>query len=785
MEKRNRIASIRRVIPWLILVVWIGASPQAYGLDLVNRLISDVRVEGADESEQQLVLNQTRMQPGSAYDPEVVAQDIQNITRLGRFSPVKARVIENDDGTIDLVYVVRAQRVLADVQVVGNKAKSDQDIVGVVMLRPGDPIDEFLINRDRQNIVRLYQDAGFALAETSIDEESLEQSDILVFQVREGPKPRVRQVTFEGNKSFTARQLRSQIKTSTYFFVLRDGAISDGQLEADVNELRAFYLKRGYLDVRVGRRLDLSDDQRDATVVFFIDEGRQYTVLDIEVHGTQVLPISQILNAMLLKRGDVFSDDRVTNSVEILEQLYGKMGYIETTVRIRRIFHETEPEVYVRVQIAEGTRHIVGNVVIRGNTLTQDKVVRRQTRGMDPGRPYDGAGIEVTERRITSTGLFGEARVTVLGTSEDEIRDALIEVKETKTGSVSLGAAISSDSGIFGALGVTQRNFDITDYPESIGELISGQSFRGAGQYFAVTLQPGDEFQRYQVSFREPYMFDTGLFLDTNVFFFKAEREEFDEQRIGGLVGIGKRFGDVWSASVRTRMEEIDLKDIDPSAPLDVFEVEGTKDISGLGLRVSRSTVDHRFFPTRGTVLNFGVERVGALGGDFDFTKATADFAVFMTVDEDFFGRKTILSVNSQVGYILEDDESPLYERFYAGGHRTFRGFEFRGVGPRGIRADTLTVGDDPVGGDFMFLLGAEYNVPVWKDVVRMVAFVDSGTVQEDIGIDEYRIAIGAGLRLSLPFLGQAPLAFDFAVPLRDEEGDETRVFSFDIALPF
>src|SRR5690606_26610314 len=142
----------------------------------------------------------------------------------------------------------------------------------------------------------------------------------------------------------------------------------------------------------------------------------------------------------------------------------------------------------------------------------------------------------------------------------------------------------------------------------------------------------------------------------------------------------------------------------------------------------------------------------------------------FWTVDQDFFGRKSIVRFRLEWGYILQDDEAPVFERFYAGGHSTFRGFDYRGVGPRGIRADTGTLGDDPVGGDWLFLTGLEYSQPLYEDVVRWAVFTDMGTVQDDIGFDEWRVSVGAGLRIKIPFLGEAPFAIDVGVPLIKEE---------------
>jgi outer membrane protein insertion porin family len=454
-------------------------------------------------------------------------------------------------------------------------------------------------------------------------------------------------------------------------------------------------------------------------------------------------------------------------------------------VRIDRLFHEREPKVDLVVNVSEGLASSVGRIILRGNELTKDKVVLRSiTTGLEPGRRFDRSGIDLTKRRLSESSLFSEAEVTVLGQPGDEFRDVLIEVTETNTGRLSFGAGISSDAGVVGAIDLVQRNFDIADWPDSFEEFASGRAFRGAGQYFHISLQPGNEFSRYSVAFREPYFLETDLFFDANFRYFNREREDWDEERLGGSLGLGQRFGDIWSARATVRFEEVGINDVEDDAPVDAFEVEGDNQITQLGASFTRSTVDSRLFPTQGSRLTVGVVRTGALGGDFDFTSVSASYNKFWTVEEDFLGRKTVLSFRVSGAYIIEDDEAPLFERFYAGGHRTFRGFEFRGVGPRGIRADTGRVGDDPVGGDWLFLAGVEYNWPVFQDVIRAVVFVDSGTVQEDFGFDEYRVSVGAGLRIKIPFLGQAPFAIDFAVPLVKQDDDETQIFSFDLDIP-
>ena len=756
----------------------------AQGIEAAHRPIAEIRLSGLDRVSEQLVRNQIRSEVGAPYDPDTVEQDIVRLTHLGRFSAVSAEVTPKDDGSVILTFVLNEQPLLADVQVVGNKAISDQNLLSQVQLRAGDPIDPFLIDRGEQRIVEAYEDKGYFVADVNVDQTLLDESNILIFRIREGPRVHIREIRFQGNATYTAKQLDAQIKSDEYFPIFSPGELSREQLELDAASVRDFYRKRGYLDAEVGRRIDLSPDQQDAVVTFVIKEGPQYTVANVDISGNDAFSDAQIRRTMTLKRGDVFSQDAVDNSQQAIEQLYGKLGHMETQVQIQRLFHGDEPKVDLVVNLTPGASSRVGKVTLRGNALTQDKVILRQVRGMTPGRPYDREGVDETRRRLNESPLFSEAKVTVLGESDDRVRDVLIEVTEQSTGSLNFGAGVSSDAGVIGAITLTQRNFDLTDYPESPGEFFTGQAFRGAGQYFSLNLQPGSEVSRYSVSWREPYLFETDYFLDTNFFYFERLREDYDEERLGARLGIGQRFGDVWSASVRTRFNQVDISDIDSDAPVDVFNVQGDNMVTGLGFELERNTTDSSIFPTEGSKWTLGLERVGALGGDFDFTRARTTFQQFWTVDEDFFGRETVLSARAEVGYIFEDNEAPIFERFYAGGHRTFRGFDFRGVGPRGIRNDTGTLGDDAVGGDWLLLTGLQYNVPLYQELLRGVLFTDMGTVQEDLGLDNWRVSVGAGVRIKVPFFGQAPFALDFAFPVLKEEGDEERIFSFDLAVP-
>ena len=789
-------ALIRLNIPILcLLITLVGVTPShAQAIDLEGRLIREVRVEGLEETPEKLVRNALRTTAGEPYRIETRKQDIRRLTFLGRFDTVVAKVEDNGDGSIDVIFVVTEQARLLAMRFVGAKEFGNAELLTLVLLKPGDPIDKSLVDRGSRAIEQAYAEKGHFAASVSYDEKALDEKRELIFRITEGPKVRVTELRFEGNTVFDDDRLASRVGQGTWIWPFIAGYLDRTQLDIDVAAIREYYQDRGYLNAQVGRRIDLSARQNRAIVTFQINEGEQHTVRDIQVRFTkdgapfddQLMSEEQIRMVINLVQGGVYSDERLVDSQEAVRLWYGEIGFINTRVRINSIFDPNQPKVDVLVEIEEGTGPtIVDDIVIIGLSRTDQKVLLRRIRGLEPGRPVILRGLDQTRRLVRESVWFSNGTITALGDEDDLYRSFLIEADEKNTGSFNIGAGISSDSGVFGAISLEQRNFDITDWPESMDEFLAQRAFLGAGQTFNITLAPGNDISNYSIGFREPYLFETDYFFDISLSAFEAVREDFDEGRIGVRTGFGRRLGDVWTGSVRFRAEQVDISDIEADAPVDVFAVAGQSDLTSVGLNLTRSTTDSNITPSQGTRLRLGLNQFGALGGDYDFTRLTAGYSQFWTLDEDFLGRKTILSLQFDTGYIPQDTgDVPLFERFYAGG-RDFRGFGFRGVGPRGIRNDTLLLGDDPVGGRFQFLTRVQYEFPVYDQFIRWAVFTDQGTVQDDFGFDQWRVAVGTGIRLRVPFFGQAPIAIDFGFPLLEEDGDDTQILSFSIDLPF
>ncbi|MDP6381218.1 MAG: BamA/TamA family outer membrane protein, partial [Phycisphaerae bacterium] len=457
-----------------------------------------------------------------------------------------------------------------------------------------------------------------------------------------------------------------------------------------------------------------------------------------------------------------------------------EVGFIDATFDPQIDFAARPATLDITFRITEGKLVRIGKIRVIGNSITRGKVIRRELEFF-PEQELNVKAIRDSERRLRNTGLFeqsqGGVRITSVPTADPQVRDIIVEVKETETGRIFFGAGVSSDLGVLGNLGYTEQNFDIHDRPENSREFWRGEAFKGAGQTFSINLQPGTELQRYSISFVEPYIFDRDVSLHLSAYYTSWDRIIYDEVRGGTTVGLGKRLSKYWRGFATLRLEAIRIEDIDIIAPKDVTDVKGSSGLTSITLRMTRDKTDNRFDPSTGTFIAASLEQTGVLGGDYTFTKLSLDGRRYWTVLQDAFDRKSVLAARGHIGYIAGD--APIFERFYAGGHGSIRGFDYRGAGPHKV--------GEPVGGDFLLLLGGEYSFPIYGNNLRGVFFLDTGTVESTGSLNDYRATAGFGLRFQLPIPGQMNVPFDFAFafPIAKGPDDETQVFSFTIGRSF
>ncbi len=357
----------------------------------------------------------------------------------------------------------------------------------------------------------------------------------------------------------------------------------------------------------------------------------------------------------------------------------------------------------------------------------------------------------------------------------DPAVDMDVVLSEAQTGRLMLGVAVNSDAGLVGQILLDEQNFDWTRYPTSWDDFVSGRAWRGAGQHFRLEAAPGTEVQRYLASFTEPYLMDTPVSLGLSGSYFTRRYRDWDEQRTGGRVSLGYQWveNDL-STALSYRGEVVNISNPSTTALPELNEVLGNNTLHGFKWSIANDTRDSAFLATEGHFLQLELEEVI---GSFQYPRAVVDGRQYFLLNErpDHSGRH-VLTLASRLGFTGTD--TPIFENFFAGGFSTLRGFEFRGASPV---VDTVQVG-----GEFEWINTVEYLFPLTADdMIHGVAFCDFGTVEQNVSLNgnNFRVAPGFGLRITVPAMGPAPIALDFAFPVAKADTDLTQVFSFNIGL--
>ncbi len=357
--------------------------------------------------------------------------------------------------------------------------------------------------------------------------------------------------------------------------------------------------------------------------------------------------------------------------------------------------------------------------------------------------------------------------------------DINIDATEGRTGRLMFGAGVNSDAGVVGSLVLQEDNFDILGFPRHWGDIAQGRAFRGNGESFRIELVPGSQVSRYSGSWRHPYFMGTDFSLGIDGFYYNRFFENWTEDRQGGRVSLGYIINRYWSVGTTVRLENVNFRDflVVPTTPALYTRVAGNNFLSTVQLRIAYDTRDSAFLPSKGHNIEFAYEQAF---GEFTYPRFDLSGSQYFTIYERPDGQgKHILQFRGQATWTGND--TPVFERLYAGGFQTFRGFEFRGITPR--------QSSFRIGGDYMLLGTVEYVFPITAgDGLRGVVFSDMGTVDDDIsrnGLDHFRVSAGFGLRITVPAMGPAPIALDWTWPILNESFDDTQVFSFYVGTTF
>lgn len=756
------------------------------------------------------ILSQMQTRPGKTYDEGTVQDDVRRLIGTRWFAPggVKVDTAVTDGKVTVYVQVIELNNIVSEVLFVGAEHMGREELLTLTGIRRGSPLNPAFNETAAQSIQNKYRDEGRYFATVQLAEGTKLTDGRVVFNITEGPVVKVGKISFKGQKAASGPRLSTQIQSSAPLFGARvlSSKFTPMALEGDKQKILDYYHKLGHLEARVQDEVIPSRDLSSVEVVFHVDEGPVYRVRDVKLDGNKVFTDAQLKVQTELVGGGTYNRETIVADVARLKMYYGNRGYqvgveeqnyavpekpafVDVIYRIYEPGARQQPEVVQRASFQNpeapppapaGPREPdrVGIIRIEGNSVTKDRVILNEMQGLRPGQILQYPLLKAAESNLARRGIFDSENpptVEAIPTDFDSIyKDIRVRVKETRTGQFMVGAGVNSNSGVNGNIVLNERNFDATRFPTSFDDLINGRAFRGAGQEMRIEAMPGTVYQRYMATWREPYLFDSPYGLTASGYYYNRAYAEYNEDRVGGRLSVDRRLDPIWRASVAARIEDVYVRDVPYWAPPSITDDVGHSTVLGLRGGLTRDNRDSFIFPTSGSILDLGYEQVL---GDYTFPLATAEYTKFFS--SSYFQRKDgsgkhVLAARSQLS--IAGANTPVFERFFAGGFRSLRGFSFRGVGPSENQLYT--------GGTFALLNTLEYQIPLTaKDNLFFVTFLDHGTVEQNVSIRDYRVSAGFGFRVAVPALGPVPIAFDFAFPLNRRDSDTTQVFAFYVGL--
>lgn len=786
---------------------------------------------------------------GAPYDALTIDRGITNLlsslkVRVDEISPRDVSATE-----IDLIVRVHEMRVDLEPLFFGNVDIDLETLKEWAQISGQSELFVYQTNRVRSRLLQEYRRNGYHWVEISVHTRDPEDEGLttgltdVAFEIHEGPRVRVREVTFEGNYEFPDRgvlfwkdglsTLSKRDLEGPGVFNWRGSVFDEEVLEADLQAMRQVYRDRGFLDAIVEvKSLEFSPDRSRVRIHIIVDEGEPYRIGSISIRakgfevsgdgrqyryteGEELLfPEEELLEVCELEPGRRYELAVRRGDEYRLRDYYGAKGYLShpsLPPESKWTFLDPEdaanPEthtvdlVYVLYQ---GRRLKINEIKISGTEHTRDDVVRREI-SVFPGQTADITEINKSLGRIQGTNFFSDS-FSPLEHHEPEYRFLPVEgdntlvdlefiVEEGRVVDANFAGGVASDSGIFGLITLSMRNFDITDLPSSpwamFSEIYHKEAFHGGGEALDIEISPGTQLTRGRLHYFRPDIFDTPLTpigFDIDLLVRDRIFRTHDEGRADGKIRISRRFSHNTVVSGGFQIAEVEIERLDPPTPaaLAAQEAQGKGLYTALLLDFVHRDVDNRLSPRDGFVFSARNSLfTEALGGDFNYLQSNLGFDWYKPIERGEDKLPHVFHFELDAGIMQPFDGTgtvPYSERYQAGGNRLLRGFEFRGVGPND------PVSGEPLGGETLLAGSLEYWFPLYSvlqpgtfrriETLRGGPFLDFGVLDNsplELDLDELRVSAGFSIGLSHPL----PIQLNFGWPLRKGDGDQLEVLSF------
>lgn len=756
--------------------------------------ISDIRVNGLQRVSAGSVFGALPLNVGEPVDDSELVDATRALFRTGFFEDIQL----GRDGDVLVISVVERPSI-SSIEIEGNKAISSEDLLKGLNqsgLAEGEIFQRATLEGVRNELQRQYVSQG--RYSSGIETEVIAQPRnrvALKITINEGTIAAIQHINVVGNSVFSDEELTDlfELKTSNWLsFFRNDDKYAREKLSGDLERLRSFYLDRGYINMDIAStQVSITPDKKHVYITVNVAEGEKYRVREVKLSGDLRVPEEEIRALLLAKQGQVFSRKVMTTTSELITRRLGNEGYTFANVNGVPEAHDEDNTVSITFMVDPGKRAYVNRVNFRGNTKTEDEVLRREMRQIEGGWASTYL-IDQSKTRLERLGFFKEVNVEtpqVPGT-DDQI-DVNYSVEEQASGSITASVGFAQNAGLI------------------LGASISQNNFLGTGNRVSAGLTRSEYQSRYNFSFVDPYWTTDGVSLGYNAFYRSTDYDELNTtissyavDSLGAGVNIGYPISDTSRLTYGLSAQQDDISTgIYTVNEIDEFIAQEGDSYLNFKASVgwSESTLNRGVMATRGHSQSLVLETT-IPGSDLSFYKLDYRGQVFKPLTDN-----TALRFHTQLGYGASygsTSELPFYEHYYAGGFNSVRGFEDSSLGPRST-PNAIDPDQDalPFGGNVLMQGGVEllFPMPFVKDQrsLRTALFWDVGNVfdtncssaQEqrgesgcDISLDNMASSVGVGLTW-ITALG--PLSFSLAMPVVKPDDSDTQVFQFSLGQTF
>ncbi|MGC9457298.1 MAG: outer membrane protein assembly factor BamA [Halothiobacillaceae bacterium] len=777
----------RRPLTGLALLAACASAPAA------TFTIADIEVEGLRSIAPGTVFTYLPFEVGETFDDSDSTRVIEALYETGFFRDVQVF----RDGDV-LRIRVEERPTIADLRFDGNKkveTEQLQQALKDIGLGRGRVLDPRAIEQLEVELQRVYFSLGQYGARIDVDVEDLGENRVAVdIDIVEGKPAKIREIVLVGNEDFPADTLRKQFALGPkpwFKFWGSSDQYSREKLAADLENLRSFYLDRGYLKFTIdSTQVTITPDRKDIEIVVNVTEGERYRISEIDYQGNLLLSDEELAELTQVAPDEYFNRERVVETADGIARTLGNDGFAFANVTPMPEIDEANKTAKLVFRVDPGKRVTVRRIDFAGNFNTDEEVYRRELRQME-GSWYAADQVDRSRTRLERLpGLQAVRQELVPVPGVDDQVDLRYELDEQLSGSFTAGIGYSQSEGVLFNLGLSQENF------------------LGSGKAVSVNVERSSFREYYQFDYRNPYFTVDGISQGFGVFFRKSKAAELSLSRYllddyGANVSFGVPLSEFTFARAVFQAERQNIKATPESPSWVTGEPAFDGDRPGPGFTNDHFllftvrpswTYDSRnraFFPTSGQ--RHRLEATVALpGSELLYYAGEYDGRVYFPVWEDITltGRAQVALAESY-GSTRSDyagksdyyDNLPPTLNYWAGGPNSVRGYEDFSLGPRDSNGD-------PMGGAFKTVGGVELVTPVpflteQASTVRMSFFYDIGNVYKsysDFDAGELRQSVGVGVNWFSPV---GPLTFSIAQPLNDKPDDRTQSFQFSVGAGF